>query len=105
MRIHINSYKSIKTTEDCYVLLYNGYTLENITGGIVMFNGCTQITTQRNIKIKRTLPYKFNHPRYWFVIDDKGQPINVEITKWMRIKAFIKENLCDLIGGLKYERY
>ena len=96
IRIKLSTYKSVESQEDCYVLLYNGYILENITGGIVVINGCKQVVVQRNKYIKRKLPYKFNHPQYWYVVNDKGIPIDVEITTLMRIKAKIKQLFCKI---------
>ena len=98
IKVRLSSYKSIETTEDCYVLLYNGYILENITGGIVTMDGCNQIVVQRNKGVKRKLPYKFGNPRYWYVTNEFGRPLDVTITRSMRIKASIKMFMCKLFN-------
>ena len=91
----------IETTEDAYVLLYNGYKLRNVTGGTVELKGCKQIITQSNPNIKRKRPYSFNHPEYWAPLDN-GFTKYIEITSWMRFKAKIKTIMCRIVtlGGL-----
>jgi len=96
IRIKLSSFKSIETQEDCYVLLHNGYVLENRTGGLVCMNGCKQVVVQRNSNIKRKLPYKFNHPQYWYVVDDKGNVLDVEITTMMRVISKMKRLFCKM---------
>ena len=89
----------MKTKKECLVLLYNGYILENVTGGVVQLAGCQQVIFQRNRRIKRKRPYGFNHPEYWRVIDLDFNELDVKITPFMVVKYYVKRFLCK-IGGL-----
>ena len=70
----------IATQLDCITLLNKGYTLQNITGGIVTLNGNKQVIIQKQ-RVKRRVPYSFNNPKFWQVIDSEGNPLKVEVTR------------------------
>jgi len=84
----------LKTTKECLILLHNGYTLQNATGGRVCLDECGNQIILQTHKAKRVKPYGFSNPQCWFVVaPSTGINIKVPISLMMKVQYFINAKI------------
>ena len=77
----------VSTTKECNILLSNGYTLQNSTGGKVSLTETGKqkvIQTHKSQRNNKKRHYNFRNPQYWFVVGESDTGYKIPITLKMR---------------------